>query len=360
MRKLHWTWTSLAAGICLLVPVSASASPMYSITDLGAVLVTGLNDSGQVVGYDWSRQESFVYQNGTFSYAQASLGWLGGINNDGKVAIGASIGTIDPQSGQIANIQQISLPASAYNALPVAINNHGDLLISQGFDSYLYQNGKLIDFAKLFPGQGITPISLNDAGQVVLSVAPLTGSGTYPGVTGSTEYLYQNGKVQTLPGSWTIMGSNSSGQLVGSSIPSAYPGPTNDSRALLIQNGTATDLGSLGGSLNVAYAINSKGEVVGSSQVTLSNLTTTHAFLYQQGTMVDLNALIPPLPGVTLFSGRFINDQGQIIAEGGGLNGPVHDYLLTPIPAQVPEPGMITVFGLCIAALVFRCSHRPK
>lgn len=156
------------------------------------------------------------------------------------------------------------------------------------------------------------------------------------------------------------MGSNSSGQLVGSSIPSAYPGPTNNSRALLIQNRTAIDLGSLGGSLNVAYAINSKGQVVGSSQVNLSNLTTAHAFLYQQGTMVDLNALIPPLPGVTLFDGRFINDQGQIIAEGGSSNGAVHGYLLTSIPAQVPEPGMLTVFGLSIAALAFRFSHRPK
>ena len=55
-------------------------------------------------------------------------------------------------------------------------------------------------------------------------------------------------------------------------------------------DGTTHDLGTLGGISSRAYAINSKDQVVGA----IDTLEATHAFLYSDAAMVDLNTLIDP------------------------------------------------------------------
>lgn len=53
-----------------------------------------------------------------------------------------------------------------------------------------------------------------------------------------------------------------------------------------------TDLGTVNGDPNsIAYGINSEGQVVGGSQD--SSFNFLHAFLWEKGSMSDLNALIP-------------------------------------------------------------------
>ena len=43
----------------------------------------------------------------------------------------------------------------------------------------------------------------------------------------------------------------------------------------------------------------------------------THAFLYQNGTMTDLNSLLPAsFKGITLLDATSINNLGQIVAFG--------------------------------------------
>src|SRR5213080_4303909 len=80
---------------------------------------------------------------------------------------------------------------------------------------------------------------------------------------------------------------NEAGQVVGWSQGS-YPDPIH---AFLWENGTMTDLGTLGGSTARAYDINDKGQVVGVSS-TSSGLN--HAFLWEDGTMTDLGTLGGP------------------------------------------------------------------
>ncbi len=115
---------------------------------------------------------------------------------------------------------------------------------------------------------------------------------------------------------------------------------------------------------SAARAMNASGQVVGSSQVSLGDRSMSHAFLYQQGTMIDLNSLIPSSSGVTLLAARFINNAGQIVAQGDAQNGTVHNYLLTPMPdpAPIPEPGTLTVFGVFAGALALRrtCRRGPS
>jgi probable HAF family extracellular repeat protein len=91
-----------------------------------------------------------------------------------------------------------------------------------------------------------------------------------------------------------------------------------------------------------AYGINDLGQVVGNS--TLSDLAV-HAFLYQNGTMYDLNNLIVPGNGVVLESAVGINNEGQIIANGSDNNGALRAFLLTPT-AAVPESSGLLLAGI--------------
>jgi PEP-CTERM motif len=55
--------------------------------------------------------------------------------------------------------------------------------------------------------------------------------------------------------------------------------------------------------------------------------------------MLNLNTLIDPTLGITLYNAQGINDNGQIVA-----NNYSNVYLLTP----VPEPCTLTLFGVAV------------
>jgi probable HAF family extracellular repeat protein len=127
-------------------------------------------------------------------------------------------------------------------------------------------------------------------------------------------------------------------------------------------NGAWQSLGTLGGTSGAALAVNDSGAIVGWSSLA-GNSDVTHAFLYQNGTMTDLNSLLPPsFKGITLFGATSINDLGQIVAFGGTSYGSAwQDYLLTPSGetplvgvTSLPEPSTLTFFGLIAGALCLR------
>lgn len=99
------------------------------------------------------------------------------------------------------------------------------------------------------------------------------------------------------------------------------------------ETGKMTDIGVLpGDSLSEALDINDRGQVVGIS------IPSLHAFLYEDGKLTDLNSLIPSDSPLLLLEGGGINDRGEItgqacvIADGGcpaGSNTPA--YLAIPI-----------------------------
>jgi probable HAF family extracellular repeat protein len=122
---------------------------------------------------------------------------------------------------------------------------------------------------------------------------------------------------------------NDAGQVVGWSYTGAV------SRATLWQDGTPTDLGTLGGDFNIARGINNAGQIVGASA---NPAGESHAFVYSGGVLTDLNDLIPRDSGWLLHDARSITDNGLIV--GGGINpdGQAHAYLLTPCE-WLPVPG---------------------
>jgi probable HAF family extracellular repeat protein len=137
--------------------------------------------------------------------------------------------------------------------------------------------------------------------------------------------LWQSGKTTLLASGGIAYGVNDSGQVVGST-----QGPNH---ATLWINGTATDLGTLGGANSDARAINSLGQIVGSSNTTGG----TDAFIYLNGSMIDLNKQIFD-PNWQLISATGINDAGQIIGTGTHL-GLARAFLLTPFTSIAPNHG---------------------
>jgi probable HAF family extracellular repeat protein len=77
---------------------------------------------------------------------------------------------------------------------------------------------------------------------------------------------------------------------------------------------SVTDLGSLAGSYTQGVGINNAGQVVGYSEVSTVSRIETHAFLYSNGQMRDLNDFVDPRLGITLSLATAINDNGQILA----------------------------------------------
>jgi probable HAF family extracellular repeat protein len=104
--------------------------------------------------------------------------------------------------------------------------------------------------------------------------------------------------------------------------------------AALWRNGKVTDLRHVAGDCSSeALAINSSDQVIGRSVACNGDL---HPFLWENGSMVDLNTLIPPNSDFLLVETAAINDGGKIAGDGTPPGcGPDdlcgHAYLLIPV-----------------------------
>ena len=142
--------------------------------------------------------------------------------------------------------------------------------------------------------------AINTSGQVA-------GTSSFLGLGGgstSRASLWSGGSPTLLPpvSGFTAsqgFGINSSGQVVGFSTAGCCSvAPT------LWSGGTATNLGTLGGTSGLAFALNTSGQVVGMS--TITGDTANHATLWSGGSIIDLGAQ----------RATSINDAGQIVGQG--------------------------------------------
>jgi probable HAF family extracellular repeat protein len=103
------------------------------------------------------------------------------------------------------------------------------------------------------------------------------------------------------------------------------------------ENDKVTDLGHLPGDCSSeAFAINSRDQVIGTSVACNGDF---RSFLWENGSMADLNTLIPPNSSLFLLETLAINDRGEIAGDGvpsgcnyDGTCG--HAYVLIPKKTQ--------------------------
>jgi probable HAF family extracellular repeat protein len=200
------------------------------------------------------------------------------------------------------------------------------------FHTVLWKGRKMVDIGTLPGGNTSIGISVNNAGQVVSfgnNDVP-DPFAFFPTSTQMRTFLWQDGEVQdigTLGGPDSAPGPGCDNQrpgvIVGGSYisftPNALGVPT--IHPFLWDNGTMTDLGSLGGLHAEARCINNRGQVIGFS--TLPGEQANHAFFWQNGHIHDLGTL-----GGSLSEAWWINDSGEIAGSADLPTHGLHDAVI--------------------------------
>ena len=151
--------------------------------------------------------------------------------------------------------------------------------------------------------------------------------------------LWENGTATEIPNlggvTWhTPMDINDSGDVIGFSNPPGPGDPEGEfiSHAFLWVHGseTAEDLGTVGGDpLSEAFAINSRGQIVG---ISFGGPDGPRGFIWQDGVMTDLNELVDSPDRI--LSAQDINDAGEITGRVlDQATGETLAFVATPVPA---------------------------
>jgi len=174
----------------------------------------------------------------------------------------------------------------------------------------------------------------NNRGQVVGYSVPAGSQ------YGTRAFLSQDGAIQDLGGAplgtcTFAFAINGAGQAAGGVCVGPY-----FHAALWTGIGQITDLGTLGSDpCSNATDINAIGQVVGGS-ISLAECegegNATDAFLWENGSIVDLNALVPPDSPLYLVFPDHISDLGEISGNGVDASGNNHAFLLIPCDANHP------------------------
>src|SRR5215467_7960060 len=339
---------AVAVGLPTVAAAPAAAATTYTITDLGSLgggVTHGLaiNASGQVTGDSVSSQlvqvpcppqrygqpkkcfthpdDAFEWSNGTMT----DLGTLGGnfsqgvaINGSGEV-VGSSAGKSPGPGGAFLSnghgMHQLSTPAVAYG-----INDSGQIvgqcrntMLLQSYACVVSSNGAITALPESNPSiecleintiPGITPaaVAINNNGQILGNCFL------------NTAVVWTNDTPTVLP---TLGGGSSSGTAISGNgqVAGTSQTSTGAEDGFLWSNGTMTDLGP---NFSPA-AVNDSGVIVGGQ------------FVYSNGTLQNLNNLIPAGSGYQIQNATGINDSGQIVANADDTaTGQTHALLLTP------------------------------
>lgn len=307
------------------------------IVDLGTLeggyesVALAVNNRGQVVGVSanlvpdpfgplGTQNRIFLWQNGVME----DLNTLGGpdagfLDLVGDVEIN--------ERGQVAACSYTNSTANPVTGTPT-------------LDPFLWQHGEMRDLGTLGGTSGCA-VSLNNRGQVV-GYSNLAGDLTFQ------PFLWDQGSLINLGtfggdngiASWI----NDAGHVVGKAdvteiCTACAPGNQKQlHHPFLWRHGVMTDLGLIDGdTAGTAFSINSKDQIVGRSVVCTQinpddgcDGPVQHAFLWEKGSIYDLQSLVVPSSDITLNDVTHINERGEIAASGVLPNGDTHAVLLVP------------------------------
>lgn len=145
---------------------------------------------------------------------------------------------------------------------------------------------------------------------------------------------------------------NDAGEAVGAAVNGSTSGGTDIRRAVVWRPHNdhyhIYELGSLGLTFSEAKDINDAGQIVGFA--TNISGSPQAAFLWNDGTMIDLTATYGSTYNFSFRTAEGINDRGDIVGWGVAADGSTHAYLLS----AVPEPASWGLMGLGLAVLAAR------
>jgi len=309
------------------------------ITDLGTLPEGGyqseanaVNSAGQVVGSALNTipdansmaAANFWYFDLPYGYQQRAFLWD---KEMGMQDLGTLPGGTDAQAllvnerGQVVGLSYTSSAPGACFA------------VTSGAFIWDKKNG-MRDLGG-FGGTCTAVAALNNQGQAV-------GQSLRTGDQSAAAYLWENGSIHELRGS---LGGSQTGAIAlneqGKVVGFGNLRGDNTFHATLWKTvESITDLGVVGADLcSYAAAINAKMQVVGASTPACDDFDdVARAFLWENGSLFDLNSLIPPASDLYLQFTYAINDSGEIAGTGVDASGNQHAFLL--IPCDENHPGI--------------------
>ena len=202
------------------------------------------------------------------------------------------------------------------------------------YGGFLFDGGVLTDLGTLPGGSaGPTPTAMNDHLQIVGSA----DSGGH-----SHAILWDHGTLIDLHDPTQISGDDSFaldvdrfGRAVGYAM-FQVSATTQLPQAVLWDHGTVVNLGAGLSGVSYANGLNDFGEIVGTFEDPILGF---RACTFASGVVTDLNTLIDPSSGLTLFAANDVDDEGRIVGAGGDQGGG-HGFILEP-----DCKGTFTVYG---------------